>query len=359
MSLSIRDVWERKGIVGKCAWLLFLPLSFLYAIGAQFRNGMFALGCAKSVRLPKPVLSVGNLTVGGTGKTPSCLWLSQALEKRGIRSGILSRGYGRRNTGAIVVEPNDQSGVAGATACSGDEPLMMAALYNQTVAVAADRARAALELLKKKEVDVFILDDGFQHRRVKRDVDILLLGADASGWVLPAGPFREPRRNYRRADLFLITGAGDKWSSVLRDSRGDKTFAASLSPVSLISFSANGSKELPLTLLYRSKIVTVTGIADPRYFYRLVYDWDGEIVETLEFPDHHTYTARDWQEINRVSRRVDLIITTEKDIVKLAEFPFAKDKLLALRVALSVENGDALIDAIVEKLSRARSSAVS
>ena len=116
---------------------------------------------------------------------------------------------------------------------------------------------------------------------------------------------------------------------------------------------------MPLTLLYRSKIVTVTGIADPRYFYRLVYDWDGEIVETLEFPDHHTYTARDWQEINRVSRRVDLIITTEKDIVKLAEFPFAKDKLLALRVALSVENGDALIDAIVEKLSRARSSAVS
>jgi tetraacyldisaccharide 4'-kinase len=236
---------------------------------------------------------------------------------------------------------------------------MMAALYKQTVAVAADRAKAALALLKEKEVDVFILDDGFQHRRVRRDIDILLLGADASGCVLPAGPFREPRRNYRRADLLLITGGNDKWSSVLRDSRSDKTFAASLSPVSLLSFSANGPKEFPLTLLYRSKIVTVTGIADPRPFYRLVYDWEGEIVETLEFPDHHTYTARDWQEINRVSRRVDLIITTEKDIVKLAHFPFAKDKLLALRVAMSVENGDALIDTIVEKLSRARSSAVS
>src|SRR5689334_8925942 len=110
MSLSIRDVWERKGVVGQCAWLLFLPLSFLYAIGAEFRNGMFALGCAKSVRLPKPVLSVGNLTVGGTGKTPSCLWLSQALENRGIRSGILSRGYGRRRSdGAIVIEPTDPS----------------------------------------------------------------------------------------------------------------------------------------------------------------------------------------------------------------------------------------------------------
>ena len=360
MTLSIRDVWGRKGVVGQCAWLLFLPLSFVYAIGAQFRNSMFALGCAKSVRLPKPVVSVGNLTVGGTGKTPSCLWLAQALENRGIRSGILSRGYGRRRSdGAIVIEPTDPSGVAESAASYGDEPLMMAALYKQTVAVAADRAKAALELLKKKEVDVFILDDGFQHRRVKRDIDILLLGADASGWVLPAGPFREPRRNYRRADLLLITGASDKWGTVLRDSRGEKTFAASLSPVSLLSFSTNGSKEFPLTLLYRSKIVTVTGIADPRPFYRLIYDWEGEIVETLEFPDHHTYTARDWQEINRVSRRVDLIITTEKDIVKLAHFPFAKDKLLALRVAMAVENGDALIDAIVEKLSRARSSAVS
>ncbi|HLN82873.1 MAG TPA: tetraacyldisaccharide 4'-kinase [Candidatus Binatia bacterium] len=359
MNLSIRDVWGRKGVAGKCVWLLFLPLSFLYMIGAQFRNGMFTLGCAKSVRLPKPVLSVGNLTVGGTGKTPSCLWLADALKNRGIRSGILSRGYGRRNAGAMVIEPSQETLMPGTAATSGDEPLMMAALYGQTVAVAKDRSKAALELLKKKEVDIFILDDGFQHRRVKRDIDLLLLGADSSGWMLPAGPFREPRQNYRRADFLLITGANDKWSSVIRDNRGEKAFAASLSPVSLLSFGANGSKEFPLTLLYRSKIVTVTGVADPRPFYRLVYDWEGEIVETLEFPDHHTYTARDWQEINRVARRVDLIITTEKDIVKLVQFPFAKDKLLALRVAMSVENGDALIDAIVEKLNRARDSVVS
>lgn len=359
MKLSIRNVWEREGVVGKCIWLLFLPLSFLYMIGAQFRNGMFALGCAKSVRLSRPVLSVGNLTVGGTGKTPSCLWLAQALKDRGIRSGILSRGYGRHNDAAMVLEPSDESVMSGSAASSGDEPLMMAALYSQTVAVAEDRYKAASELLKKKEVDVFILDDGFQHRRVKRDIDVLLLGGDTSGWMLPAGPFREPRRNYRRADFLLITAANDKWSSIVRGSRDGKVFAASLCPISLLSFSANGPKEFPLTLLYRSKIVTVTGVADPRPFYRLVYDWEGEIVETLEFPDHHTYSARDWQEINRVSRRVDLIITTEKDIVKLVQFPFAKDKLLALRVAMSVENGDALIAAIVEKLNRARGSAVS
>jgi tetraacyldisaccharide 4'-kinase len=118
---------------------------------------------------------------------------------------------------------------------------------------------------------------------------------------------------------------------------------------------ARGCKEFPLTLLYRSKILTVTGIADPRGFYRLIHDWEGEIVETLEFPDHHCYTARDWQQINRMGRLVDLIITTEKDILKLARFPFAKDKLLALRVAMIVENGPALVGAIIEKIEQARS----
>ena len=359
MSLSIRDVWERKGIRGKCIWLIFLPLSFLYMIVAQLRNGMFALGCAKSVRLSKPVLSVGNLTVGGTGKTPSCLWLAEALRARGLRSGILSRGYGRRDPRPVVVEPIDENVTGLVATNSGDEPLMMAALYGHTVAVAEDRAQAAAELLKKKEVDVFILDDGFQHRRVKRDVDLLLLGADATGWMLPAGPFREPRRNYRRADFVILTGAVDTWKSVLPPVRADTMFAASLCPVSLLSFSGNGLKEFPLTLLCRSKILTVTGVADPRLFYRLIYDWEGEIVDTLEFPDHHIYTARDWQQINRLGRLVDLIITTEKDIVKLVDFPFAKDKLLALRVAMSVQNGDALVDAVVEKLRRTRESDVS
>jgi tetraacyldisaccharide 4'-kinase len=236
---------------------------------------------------------------------------------------------------------------------------MMAALYGQTVAVAKDRSQAARELLKKKDVDVLILDDGFQHRRVKRDVDLLLLGADASGRMLPAGPFREPRRNYRRADFLMITGGKEKWTSTVLREQADKVFTASLQPVSLLSFSAHGINEFPLTLLYRSKIVTVTGVADPKLLYRVIYEWDGEIVETLEFPDHHTYTARDWQQINRVTRRVDLIITTEKDIVKLVHFPFAKEKLLALRLALSVENGDALVDAMVDKLNQSQQSAKS
>jgi len=199
----------------------------------------------------------------------------------------------------------------------------------------------------------FLLDDGFQHRRIKREVDVLLLGQDSSGSVLPAGPFREPRRNFRRADFLLATGGNGDWAAVISPA-APNLFNASMQPVCLVGFSNQGSREFPLTLLYRSKILTVTGIADPRGLYRLIHEWEGEIVETLEFPDHYSYTARDWQQISRMARLVDLIITTEKDILKLACFPFAKDKLLALRVAMEVANGDALVAAIVQKIESAR-----
>jgi len=353
MTLSAREVWGRKGFRGSLSWFLLLPISLLYMILVQLRNALFSLGCMKSVRLPKPVISVGNLTVGGTGKTPTCLWIAQELKERGLSVGILSRGYHRQATEAVVLLPQSadfsterDAGMSKA----GDEPSMMAALYGQTVGIGADRSAAAAEVLRNTDVDVFILDDGFQHRRVKRNVDLLLLGSDSCGWTLPAGPFREARRNHRRADFLLVTAANEEWSLILPRNRGNVTFVGSLRPVSLLSLGSGRRKEFPLTLLYRSKILTVTGVADPTGLYRLIHEWEGEIVETLEFPDHHSYTARDWQQINRVGRLVDLIVTTEKDILKLIRFPFAKDKLMALRVAMSVDNGSALLDAIVEKI---------
>ncbi|HYT55506.1 MAG TPA: tetraacyldisaccharide 4'-kinase [Verrucomicrobiae bacterium] len=355
--VSARKVWERQGLGGKLLWVSLLPASFLYSMVMQMRNALYTRGWIKSRGLRRPVVSVGNLTVGGTGKTPTCLWLAKELAGRGLRVGILSRGYRRKEAAPLVLQPNGESVTAvedNDIIKAGDEPLMMARLYGQTVGVCKDRFDAASEMLRKVNVDVFILDDGFQHRRVKRNVDVLLLGADASGWVLPAGPFREPRRNFRRADFLLSTAGNGAWNSVMARGRANASFEAALRPVALIGVGARGCKEFPLTLLYRSKILTVTGVADPRGLYRLIHEWEGEIVETLEFPDHHCYTARDWQQINRMGRLVDLIITTEKDILKLARFPFAKDKLLALRVAMTVENGSALVGAIVEKIEQAR-----
>jgi len=351
-----RAVWERKGIRGKLLWVMLLPLSFFYGLGAQLRNLLFQLGWLKSLRLPRPVVSIGNLTVGGTGKTPTCLWLARELQARGWRVGILSRGYRRQERKALILGSQETGLVVKEEDVlnTGDEPLMMARLYGQNVGVCKSRGEAAAELLRATEIDMFILDDGFQHRRVKRDVDLLLLGAENSGWMLPAGPFREPRRNLRRADLILVTAAQSAWHDLMPKNLAKVSYSASLQAVSLVGFNSQRLKEYPLSWLYRSKILTVSGVADPSGLYRLIHEHDGEIVNTLEFPDHHYYTTNDWQEINRMGRLVDLIVTTEKDIVKLQRFPFSKDKLMALRVAMTVEDGSGLVDAIVEKIQSSR-----
>jgi len=351
----VREVWEARGVRGKLLWAVFFPVAFFYRFGVQIRNALFDWGWLKGVRLPRPVLSVGNLTVGGTGKTPTCLWLARELQSRGFKVGILSRGYRRQERKAVVLHSLTPHGDLEKTddlLRAGDEPLMMARLYGQNVGVCKNRKEAAKQLLQAADADVLIMDDGFQHRWIHRDADLVLLGSQSSGWLLPVGPFREPKKNLRRADFLLETAATGQWKNAIPANLSAVCYAAALRPVSLVGFNSHHFKEYPLTLLYRSKILTVTGVADATGLYRLIYDCDGDIVNTLEFPDHHSYTTADWQEINRMGRLVDLIITTEKDILKLQRFPFAKDKLLALRVAMTVENGAALVDAIVRKLRR-------
>jgi tetraacyldisaccharide 4'-kinase len=353
----IRSVWERKGIWGKLGWLFLLPFSCIYCFIVQFRNWLYAHGWLRVRALDRPVISIGNLTVGGTGKTPGCLWLAQELAKHGLKVVILSRGYRRRQSQPVVLGFNGSSlSAANAgtdVAAAGDEPYMMARMYGQTVAVGKDRYESGQEALRHHAVDVFVLDDGFQHRRLKRDIDLLLLGRDCTGWMLPCGPFREPRGAVRRADLILVTDAQQKWSSFLQGRVAHACYSGSLRAAALIGFQSNQWQERPLNLLYRSRVLAVSGIANPAGFYETIREWDADVVDALEFPDHHEYSARDWQDINRRGHQADLILTTEKDLVKLIRFPFAKDKLLALRVAMTVEDGAALIQEVLGRIGKA------
>jgi tetraacyldisaccharide 4'-kinase len=358
-SSVVREVWERSGLRGRLLGILLSPVSLVYAVIAQLRNWFFTRGWIKSVRLPRPVISIGNLTVGGTGKTPTCLWLAGELRCQGLKVAILSRGYRRKETQPVILQPNKLSSDIAQNeaelAKAGDEPLMMARLYEQTVGVGADRAQSAAELLRQQDVDAFVLDDGFQHRQIQRDVDLVLLGSDYSGRVLPAGPFREPRGNLKRGDYWLLTGAEADWRRRLPPERSSDAFAGSLQPLDLISYDAHRWKRFPLSILHQSKILTVTGIANPQKLYQTIHAWEGQIVHTLEFPDHHVYSTKDWQEISRMARLIDLIVTTEKDILKLIRYPFARDKLLALRVGMIVTGGDQLVAAVVARIRAARS----
>ena len=354
----IERVWQRRGASGKLLWLLLLPASLAYRFAVAFRNLAYRWKCARVRALNCPVISIGNLTVGGTGKTPATLWLAQRLMERGFRVGILSRGYKRKATGPITL--SGANGMSSATIdgsealAAGDEPVMMARIYGVTVSVAKNRYQAGLELLGKETIDVLILDDGFQHRKLKRDFDLVLLGEDVPGWLLPCGPFRESIGSLRRANGFLITGASERWQKSIQANGVRPSFQATLQPQALIGFESERCKEYPLTLLYRSKILAVAGIAKPAKFYQTIHEWDGDIVDTLEYPDHHDYSAADWQQINRIARNVDLIVTTEKDILKLIRFPFARGKLLALRVSLAVAQEEGLLDAVIGSIRQHR-----
>lgn len=352
----IRRVWSRRDPLGSAVWALLLPLATVYGLLIRARNLLYFLGWARAKRLPCAVVSVGNLTVGGTGKTPTTLWLAQALERSGYRVGILSRGYKRSGKGPVLLAPGfgksfltEESPFA-----AGDEPVMMARLFGQRVGVGRKRHDVGERLLREQETDVLLLDDGFQHRQLKRDVDLLLLGADWQGSLLPAGPFREPRGALRRADFLLVTGAKEEWARLLRRRPAEIIFYGSLKPKALFGLDGESWKEYPLSLLDRSKILAVSAIADPAPFYRAIHDWEGEIVDSIEFADHHSYTTKDWQRINRAARNADLIVTTEKDILKLVRFPFARQKLLALRVEMVVENGEVLVAAVERAIDAKR-----
>jgi tetraacyldisaccharide 4'-kinase len=184
---------------------LLLPFSLVYGSLAAIHRWLYSAGILRKKKLPRPVVSVGNLTVGGGGKTPLVIWLASALRDRGFRPAILSRGYGRSGSQPALVDARQPWRLA------GDEPFLMASrLDGIPVAVAPDRYEAGLEVLREHEVDLFILDDGFQHRKLERDLDIVVVDnvrRFGNGRLLPAGILREPLTRLVDADLLVVTRA--------------------------------------------------------------------------------------------------------------------------------------------------------
>ncbi|HYB90677.1 MAG TPA: tetraacyldisaccharide 4'-kinase [Candidatus Binataceae bacterium] len=338
---------------------LWLPLA---GAAAGFRSGLAVRNLwwrFMARQAPVTTISVGNLTVGGNAKTPFTLWLARRLARRGLAVGIASRGYRRRRGGARAVLIAEHGELKVGLDEAGDEPAMMARSFDGPIAVAKRRIDAIKLLAERAPLDVVILDDGFQHRALKRDADLVLVNRErgfGNGWMLPAGPMRDPVGALARADAIILVSTGGARPSALSAAEMSKLerrtlLNARLRPRALVASDRGVWRESSPALTGR-RVIALSGLADPAGFYAMLHELEADLVGVLEYPDHHAYTSSDWQAIAAAARDADLVVTTEKDLIKLERFPFARDSLYALRieVAMAEEEARVLDDLIAAKL---------
>jgi tetraacyldisaccharide 4'-kinase len=304
------------------------PLSAIFGAGVALRNTLYDRGVFKVRTLSRPVVSVGNISVGGSGKTPFVIALGQLLKERGIAFDVLSRGYGRDSTEIAVVDPN------GTPAQFGDEPLLIARKLAVPVIVGADRYQAGLVAEKASDVKLHLLDDAFQHRRLHRDFDIVMVQAsDLSDSLLPVGRLREPLSALRRADVAVaaqetvVPGA----ASVTWRTRREVVL------------------DLPCP-----RAIAFCGLGRPPQFFSHLRELSLDLADTVAFPDHHRYTEADIARLLKLksSTGAEAFITTEKDAINLG--PLA-ERLRPLKVAqlrLILENPGQALSTLLSTLER-------
>lgn len=344
-----RTVWPRRGVAGVAGFAALYPLSALFGAGVGLRNLGYRTGLLAPRKARIPVVSVGNLAVGGTGKTPFTLWLAQRLEARGLRVGIVLRGYGGRRRAAVTVVSQGAGPLFSADDV-GDEAVMLARSFRGVVIASARRIDGA-NMAAELGCQVVVLDDGFQHRALARACDLVLVDNRHRG-LLPAGPLRERVSALRRADAVLEVHRGEEGRRLLklpRAARGKPVFSVRIEPSCLIERRGKQFIQRPLGFLAGKRVVAVCGIGQPDAFYELIRQWEAEIAEIYEYRDHHRYTREDWQHIMQRGRQEHLIVTTEKDQVKLDAFPFPTGQLVALRIEPRVEREAELIELVMKR----------
>jgi len=298
-------------------------LSLLFRALVRLRLVLFRFHLLPRRRLPVPVISVGNLTAGGSGKTPLVIALAEALTQRGYRVAVVSRGFGgRRSEDPAVV--HDGARLRMAPAETGDEPVMIAeALTDIPIVVGRNRANAGQLAIKHFSPNLILLDDGFQHLRLARDVDILTFHGDVppERHLLPLGLLREPWRSLRRAHAVVITSgrgryAGELEMRIRRIAPRIAVYHCARRAASLREFSSG--TQHPLSALAGRRVFAFAGIAYPETFFAMLEELGGLLVHSMVFPDHYSYSPEDVTEVMSAAREADAaLITTAKDGVRL------------------------------------------
>lgn len=347
LSLSPED-WraivsgERRGLKAALIRAGLWWVRFPYGLGVRLRNRFFDWGWKRQYRAPVPVVGIGNLTLGGTGKTPCVEWVARFYRQHEVRVAILSRGYGTqggRNDEAMLLEQN-----------LPDVPHLQG----------IDRVALAQTAVEELESEVLVLDDGFQHRRLARDLDVVLIDATnpwGYGYLFPRGAMREPIRGLRRASVVMITRADQVEASVIdaiRQNIRRKTEAPIVvtchAPTELSSV---GGKVSDLQELRGKPIAAFCGIGNPQAFRHTIERLAGPPIDFRVYPDHHEYTREDVDTLHRWAEGLPqdvLVLTTQKDLVKLPLALLGDRSLWALRIALTFREGQETLEQMLMHL---------
>jgi tetraacyldisaccharide 4'-kinase len=313
------------------------PLSATYGGVVAARNALYERRWLRTRRLRGPVISVGNLSAGGSGKTPFVILLGELLKARGIRFDVLSRGYGRETRGVLLVDPG------GLPRDFGDEPLLIARRLQTSVIVGEDRYEAGRFAEARFGSQIHLLDDGFQHRRLARDFDIVLVTPDdARDGLLPAGRLREPLHASRRADA-VVLASGASVESFPLDAKVVWRVRRGL-------VIKNVAQEIP------PRPVVFCGIARPQNFLLQLRAAGIDPLAEAFFRDHHAYTEKDIRDLLQLRMRVDAggFVTTEKDAVNLGGYLDALAPLAVVPVKMELADADNAMDTMLRVIAERR-----
>jgi tetraacyldisaccharide 4'-kinase len=318
---------------------LLFALSYAYKAGLAARDLCYTVGIARVARPSVPVISVGNLSLGGTGKTTVVERLSRELKKRGFCPGIVMLGYKKKRRGAFAVDCNTDTAES-----AGDEAIMLARRTMLPVLVGKKRSESIERGIRDFGIDVAIFDDGFQVRNVHKDVELLILDGRARGPALhlfPLGFLREPLEMVKKADILLVNrGEMDGRAGAL--TAGIPVFHVRYRPLHLCRLKDRAMVDYGH--IRGKKVLAFSGLGDNSSFFRLLQEIGADVVRTVEFPDHYRYHREDLRRIESL-QGVEMVITTEKDAVKI-DGTGVRDNLFSLLIEAEIENEDALLEQV-------------
>ncbi len=340
--------------------ILLIPISLVYALLTEFRNILFDLGFLPAYKSKLPVISVGNISVGGTGKTPFTIWLANHLNTRFPRIAIVSRGYKRRGKGLKIVA--EQGNILSDVHSAGDEPMLMAHKVKQAFILVAENRKKALRHIELTDAaDVVILDDAFQHRWVRRKVDIVLWrsGSFWDYWPLPTGRLRENFWRLKRATYLLLRNQ-ETPTSHLPFLPADRQFKIYFELDTIVDeFFAELGR---LDQWPEKRIVAFAGIAHPQAYFKMLRHKGFDLAAAISFADHYRYKENDVQRLLQICRakKVAWLFCTEKDLVKIRDFlpvletemKMAHVSIAAVTLRVNLEDEQKFMNDLIKRLTK-------